>query len=604
MTEIRPFLCENIEKSLLRAEWERWLRSLTLYLQSEDIVDVVKKRNKLLHLGGPQLQEVVYNLPGAIEEYDAEKKNDVFMTLVEKLNEYFSPRRNSTFERHLFRNLIPMEGEDFNQFLLRLRHQSSKCDFGSTVQEIKDISIKDKIIDAWAPIDLKKKLLEKEQSLEDVIAACQIHEQIGKQSQTMTSKGECETVNRVVAKLEWPKRVNDECGRCGNKGHIGNDLNCPARNLRCNKCGLLGHFARKCKTKGIKRKGEIYNEPSSKQRRYTTSRARCIEQNECKEEDGRKYDCFKIDDNSSMDEVIECRVGGCKLSMIIDSGSRFNLLSQEDWQRLQDYEAVLLNVRRESVNQFKAYAADQLLEVVSVFEAPTSVKNSSEIMATFYVIKNGNQSLLGRDTAIQLKVLKLGLDTNSTGNKSETPFPKMKNVSIKLAIDRNVRPIQQPLRRIPVALEERVEHKLEEALKRDIIEEVSGLSSWISPIVPVLKGDGDIRLCVDMRRANKAVLRENYPLPTFEVFMTKLRGAKLFSRLDLKWAYHQLELHESSRDITTFITHKGLFRYKRLMFGISSAPEIFQRIMEELLSPCKKALNYIDDIIIFGNNEK
>ncbi|XP_036340795.1 uncharacterized protein K02A2.6-like [Rhagoletis pomonella] len=107
-----------------------------------------------------------------------------------------------------------------------------------------------------------------------------------------------------------------------------------------------------------------------------------------------------------------------------------------------------------------------------------------------------------------------------------------------------------------------------------------------------------------MRRANQAVLRENHPLPTFEIFMTKLRGAKYFSRIDLKWAYHQLELDEFSRYITTFITHKGLFRYKRLMFGINSAPEIFQRVIGKLLCSCKNAFNYIDDIIIFGKTEE
>lgn len=106
-----------------------------------------------------------------------------------------------------------------------------------------------------------------------------------------------------------------------------------------------------------------------------------------------------------------------------------------------------------------------------------------------------------------------------------------------------------------------------------------------------------------MRLANKAILRENYPLPIFETFMTKLRGAKYFYRLDLKYAYHQLELDEASRAITTFITLPGLFRYKRLMFGVNSAPEIFQRRLEELLAPCRNVLNYIDDIIILGTNE-
>jgi len=85
--------------------------------------------------------------------------------------------------------------------------------------------------------------------------------------------------------------------------------------------------------------------------------------------------------------------------------------------------------------------------------------------------------------------------------------------------------------------------------------------------------------------------------------MTKLKDAKFFSHLDLKDAYHQLELEESSREITTFITSKGLFQYKRLMFGVNSAPEIFQRRLEQLPAALPNAMNYIDDVIIFGANE-
>lgn len=96
---IKPFSCEEIDKALLRTEWERWIRFVELYLASKDITDVVKKRNKLLHLGGSQLQEVAYNLPGAIENYDEKQSNDVFSILKIKLTEHFSPKRNSTFER-------------------------------------------------------------------------------------------------------------------------------------------------------------------------------------------------------------------------------------------------------------------------------------------------------------------------------------------------------------------------------------------------------------------------------------------------------------------------------------------------------------------------
>lgn len=285
--------------------------------------------------------------------------------------------------------------------------------------------------------------------------------------------------------------------------------------------------------------------------------------------------------------------------MVIDSGSRFNLVSEKDWAVLQKKKTVIWNPRSNSSNQFKAYASNQILKIVCVFDAPISVDNGHETVSTFYVIGNGNQSLLGRETATKLKVLRLGLKVNCIeGVKS---FPKMKNIQIKLSIDPSVKPVQQPLRRIPIALEQKVAAKLEEAIGLDIIGPVNGPSQWISPVVIVFKGNGEMRLCIDMRRANKGILRENYPLPTFESFMAKLRGANYFSRLDLKSAYHQIELHEDSREITTFITHKGLFRYKRLMFGVNSAPEIFQRTLEGLLACCKNCLNYIDDVIVFGS---
>ncbi|XP_043862245.1 uncharacterized protein K02A2.6-like [Drosophila santomea] len=225
--------------------------------------------------------------------------------------------------------------------------------------------------------------------------------------------------------------------------------------------------------------------------------------------------------------------------------------------------------------EFRGYASEQLLEVIRVFEAPISAGRDNEVIATFYVIKNGRQSLLGRDTAIKLNVLRLGLNVNHI--EEPTPFPKWKGVKVKLCIDPEIRPVQQPVRRIPVALEEKVHAKPEEALKRDIIEPVMGPSSWISPIVLAFKENGDIRIC--------------------------LKDAKFFSRLDLNDAYHQLELEESSRGITTFITLKGLFRYQRLMFGVNSAPEIFQRRLEQLLAAFPNAMNYIDDVIIFGANE-
>ena len=114
------------------------------------------------------------------------------------------------------------------------------------------------------------------------------------------------------------------------------------------------------------------------------------------------------------------------------------------------------------------------------------------------------------------------------------------------------------------------------------------------------KANGDICLCVDTRQANGAIVWERHPIPTVDEILHDLNGSTVFSKLDIKWAFHQVELSEASRPITTFATHKGLFRYKRLMFGVSCAPEMYQRVIQQVLEGCDDVRNIHDDIIVHG----
>ena len=123
---------------------------------------------------------------------------------------------------------------------------------------------------------------------------------------------------------------------------------------------------------------------------------------------------------------------------------------------------------------------------------------------------------------------------------------------------------------------------------------------WVSPIVAVPKKDGAVRICVDMRQANAAIKRVRHPIPTVEDISLELNGAKYFSKLDLSQAYHQLELHEDSRYITTFTTHVGLFRYKRLNYGTNAAAELFQHTLQQQLQRLSGVRNIADDIIDYG----
>ena len=81
-----------------------------------------------------------------------------------------------------------------------------------------------------------------------------------------------------------------------------------------------------------------------------------------------------------------------------------------------------------------------------------------------------------------------------------------------------------------------------------------------------------------------------------------MNGSTVFSKIALKWGFHQLELEEDSKKITTFVTHKGLYRYKRLMFGISSAPEIYQHVIQQVLKGCEGTANIADAIIVHGRD--
>ena len=114
------------------------------------------------------------------------------------------------------------------------------------------------------------------------------------------------------------------------------------------------------------------------------------------------------------------------------------------------------------------------------------------------------------------------------------------------------------------------------------------------------KKDGQVRICVDMRLANEAIRRVRHPIPTVSDVSLALNGAKYFSKLDLSQAYHQSELHEQSRYITTFSTHMGLYRYKRLNYGTNAAAEVFQYSLQTALQGLEGVKNIADDIIIFG----
>eukprot|EP00111_Clytia_hemisphaerica_P010127 TCONS_00029605-protein len=241
--------------------------------------------------------------------------------------------------------------------------------------------------------------------------------------------------------------------------------------------------------------------------------------------------------------------------------------------------------------------------------------------AEFIVVQGNSGSILGRSTAISLDILRIGKPSepelvrslsskeykeNIMKNHSKLfeGVGKLQNFKLQLHIDPNVTPVQQPIRRIPFHSREKIENELERLIKLDIIEPVDGPTTWLNPVVAGSRKNGKIRLCVDMRKANEAIIRERHVIPKLEDITAELHDATHFSKIDLRDGYHQIELDESSRNITTFATHKGLFRYKRLFYGVNSGFEAFQKQIEIVLSGLEGVKNISDDIVIWGRTQE
>ena len=179
---------------------------------------------------------------------------------------------------------------------------------------------------------------------------------------------------------------------------------------------------------------------------------------------------------------------------------------------------------------------------------------------------------------------------------------KYRGEPARIHVDESVKPVAQPHRRVPFHVRKQVEEKLKQLENDDIIERVEGPTPWVSPIVVVPKPNKpkEIRICVDMRSLNKAIIRERHIIPTIDDVVSDLNGCKVFSKIDLNQGYHQIPLHPDSRALSTFSTHVGLFQYKRLNFGLSCAAEIFQKKVGDAIRgiPCVK--NISDDIYVGG----
>ena len=407
-----------------------------------------------------------------------------------------------------------------------------------------------------------------------------------------------------VVQAPQPRAKQDACYRCG--GHH-KASECWCRNIECYHCGKQGHLARVCRGK----RGDDKEPTQGRGRQRRPLRT----QQQPERDSGQKdtYTLFPVQDPSRKPVTLRVLLNDSPLEMEVDTGAAASVISEKT------YWALWPKQRRPQLQDtsilLRTYTGEQLKVKGQVSVAVCY--GGTTMSLNLLVVAGRGPSLMGRDWLYKLKpnlgifhtFIHVGMDNHIQELLSrhselfKDELGLVKGVTVKLYVDPSATPWFFRPRSVPHALRGRVEQELERLEKTGIIEAIK-FSDWATPVVPLVKGDGSIRICGDYKvTINRVANVESYPLPRIDDLLAELAKGKVFSKLDLAHAYLQLQLDEDSRKLATISTHKGLFCYNRLPFGVSSAPAIFQRTMEGILKGIPYVHAYIDDILVTGTSE-
>ena len=283
---LQPFQVKGDPHSISQ-RWRKWKRAFELYVLGKGITSDSQKRGLLLHTAGLEVQDVYFTLVPGGEDKD-------YPATLKVLDDYFIPKANVPFERHLFREITQSSEETVDQFVCRLRQRAASCDFG----EREDEYIRDQLIDKCYSAKLRRKFLEKDGSvtLNDLLITARAQEAVDLQMVAMGGNANSEQVNNVTDTRLNRNVDRRSCFNCGRDDHFARDRRCPARGRKCDQCGEIGHFKVKC------RKGTSQNFQQW-ERRAITSGGRKVEPKVT--DSGKKTNTNYVDGDGDRSERLE-----------------------------------------------------------------------------------------------------------------------------------------------------------------------------------------------------------------------------------------------------------------------------------------------------------
>ena len=376
-----------------------------------------------------------------------------------------------------------------------------------------------------------------------------------------------------------------KCSRCGKGSHSRQQ--CPARDAICHKCRKKGHYSSQCFSKSIAdvTLGPILHSPEGAK-------------------DSDYYDTAYLDavgTGQSSKWTTTISIAGAEVIFKLDTGAEVTTISETTFKslklgKLETADKVLCGPDRKPLG---------VLGRVSC----TLAHKGKKCQQSLYVLKHLRHNLLGLPAiqGLQLLTQADSVSTKSIPDQFPTLFQGLgtfqEEYEIKLKPDATPFALYTP-RNVPLPLRKKVELEIQRMEALGVIAKVDEPTPWCAGMVVVPKKSGDVRICVDFRPLNESVLREVHPLPKVEETLAKLTGATVFSKLDANSGFWQIPLSKECQHLTTFITPFGRYCFHKLPFGISSAPEHFQKQMSRILEREEGTVCHIDDVLVFGRTQQ
>lgn len=557
---------------------------------------------------------------------EEERKNPD--TIWERFAAQIEPADNFRINRLRLASLRQRSDESLDDFVNRSKLIANKCNFQPDELQQRLIEI---IIAATPIPEFQKELLTKpiEFTLNDTIQLGRTYEASLAHINALKSINTPTNTPVDAVRRSRPHYTNtnkikhkSSCKNCG-RDHALSKEACPAAKSVCGACGKTGHWAKLCLTTKYRSRSQSRN--NHKQRTNNRKQIHSVDPQASNEENDMNQQLESlsfchIGMQQKRDEAfanihikLQHKPGTHNLKVKVDTGAQANTLPTRIFNnmfpnQLQDNILLPANTTLTAYNGTK-------IDVQGILPLKCSYDGKSWQEIEFFVVNAPGYAILGLPSSEHFKIVTLHCAVQKTKHINsitdlKTLYPNQFDrigefkSEHKLVIDPNVPARINPPRKIPIALRDTIKAELDNMCQQNVIRKIEEPTDWVNSLTYVTKQNGTVRICLDPKHLNKALLRPHHTTPTVDDLNHKFSGAKFFSKLDAKSGYWSVKLHPDSQPLTTFQTPFGRYCFQRLPFGLSVSQDIFQLEMDRILSKCTNACGIADDIIVYGTTEE